>query len=86
MITTILLYIFYYAIYAILSVTILLLPDVTINANITSAIATILPYAAVINLVLPLDTIFTIFAASIVIFLLVALYRAVLWVIKLIRG
>lgn len=86
MITTVILNIFYYALYGILSVTILLLPDVTANSTITSSVTTVLPYVATINYVVPLTTIFQIFAASIVIFLLVALYRVILWGIKLIRG
>lgn len=86
MITSALLYIIYAVLYLILSGTILLLPDVGQNSSVVSAITTLTPYAAVINLVAPLDTVFQIFAASAAIFLIVALYRLILWIIKLIRG
>jgi len=86
MITSALLYIIYAVLYLILSGTILLLPDVGQNSFVVAAITTVLPYAAVINLVAPLDTVFQIFAASVAIFVVVALYRLILWIIKLIRG
>ena len=86
MLTSALIYLLYYALYAILSVTILALPDVAQNSSVVTAVATIVPYAAVINLVVPLDTVFQIFAASVAIFVVVALYRLILWIIKLIRG
>lgn len=86
MITSALLYILYAVLYLILSGTILLLPDVGQNSSVVSAITTLTPYAAVVNLVVPLDTVFQIFAASVSIFLIVALYRLILWIIKLIRG
>jgi len=86
MIGTAIIYVLYYALYAVLSVTILLLPDVSSNSTVVAAITTITPYAAVLNTVIPFGTIFQIFSVSVGIFLLVAAYRGVLWVIRLIRG
>lgn len=86
MVITAILYILYYAIYALLSVTILLLDDVVVNVSLTAAINTVVSYMAVLNAVLPIDTIFQIFLASIAIFIAVAIYRLVLWVIRIIRG
>jgi len=86
MLISLLIYVLYGVIYGLLYITILQLPDVTANSFVTAAISTIAPYTAVINLVIPLDTIFQIFVASVGIFLVLAIYRIVLWVLKLIRG
>lgn len=82
MIMTILLYIIYYAVYAILSITILLLPDVSANTNVTQAITTAIGYLNAWQTFLPLTTIFSVLTAIIVIEGFVALYKLIMWVIR----
>lgn len=82
MITTALLTVIYYALYLLLSVTILLLPDVTANATITSSITTALSYYAFFNNILPLDTVSLILTSALAIAVIVIGYKLVMWVIK----
>lgn len=82
MITSIILTVIYYALYAVMSVTVLLLPDVTANSTITSTIVSLNNYIAFFNTMLPMDTVWAILTIIVGVEVILATYKLVMWVIR----
>jgi hypothetical protein len=81
MITSGLLLIIYYFITA-LEYPITALPNVSLPANITSAITSANQYLASFNFIFPVSTFFAIFGLVLGIELAIIIYKIVMWVIK----
>lgn len=81
MITTAILYILY-ATFSLLLYPIKILPDASLPAGLTDALNTGSTYLAGVNLILPLDTLFTVFALFLGIELTIFIYKLIMWGIK----
>ena len=85
MIVTALLNLIYWIVFLLTS-PLRLLPDVTLPAGLTAAVATASGYISSMNSFLPVDTLLQIFFTIISIELLVLTYRLIVWVITKIPG
>lgn len=63
-----------------------ILPDVTLPANIVSAIASANSYLSAIDFIFPTGSFVTIFATIIGIEVLIMLYKIIMWVLRKIPG
>jgi len=62
------------------------LPDATLNSSFSTSIATAGTYYHALNVVLPVDTMLTIFWLSLGIELGYFIFKAIMWVVKKIPG
>lgn len=85
MIVSFLLFLLYNFIMAITS-PLRLLPNVSLPANITSAIASTNSYLSAIDFIFPVSVFITVFATIIGIEVLMMLYKIIMWVLRKIPG
>ncbi len=85
MITSVILNLFYYAVYALTS-PFRLLPDVTAETGVGSSIATAGSYINNINNFFPITTLMTIFLLILVIELGIATYKIIMWAVHRVKG
>ena len=81
MITTAIFYILFGS-FSLLLYPIKILPNASLPAELTSALNTSSEYLAGINMLLPLNTLFTIFALFLGIELSIFIYKLIMWAIK----
>lgn len=82
MVVDIILKMIYAVLYGLLSVTLLLLSDVSLNSTASTTLTTVTHALADLNAFVPLGTLFTVLGLIIAIELIIALYKILMWVLR----